>query len=85
MKELERWKEIEERKRRRRNILIKGLGRDKRDVREEVERLWKEMGVQAEVEEIREINKRKEEERRMVVVKLRDREEKREVMRKKNC
>lgn len=61
MKELERWKEIEERKRRRRNIHIKGLGRDKRDVREEVERLWKEMGVQAEVEEIREINKRKEE------------------------
>lgn len=85
MKELERWKEIEERKRRRRNILIKGLGRDKRDVREEIERLWKEMGVQAEVEEIREINKRKEEERRMVVVKLRDREGKREVMRKKNC
>lgn len=54
-------------------------------MREEIERLWKEMGVQAEVEEIREINKRKEEERRMVVVKLRDREGKREVMRKKNC
>lgn len=85
MKELERWEEIEERKRRRRNILIKGLGRDKRDVREKVERLWKKMGVQAEVKEIREINKRKAEERRMVVVKLRDREEKREVMRKKNC
>lgn len=54
-------------------------------MREEVERLWKEMEVQAEIEEIREINKRKEEERRMVVVKLKDREGKSEVMRKKNC
>lgn len=52
-------------------------------MREEVERLWMEMGVQAKVEGIREVNKRKKGERRMVVVKLRDREGKKEVMRKK--
>lgn len=43
-----------------------------------------EMRVKAEVEEIREVNKSKEGERRMVVAKLKDKEEKKEVMRK-NC
>lgn len=50
---------------------------------EEVRRLWKEMGVEAEIKEITEVNIRKEGGKRMAVVKLRDREGKREVMKKK--
>lgn len=42
-----------------------------------------EIGVKVEVEEIRKVNKSKEGERRMVVAKLRNKEEKKEVMRKK--
>lgn len=41
------------------------------------------MGVKAEVKEIRKMNKSKEGERRMVVAKLRNKEENKEVMRKK--
>lgn len=41
------------------------------------------MGVKAEVEEIRKMNKSKEGERRMVVAKLRNKEENKELMRKK--
>lgn len=43
MKKLERWKEVEKRKRRKRNIVIKRMKVDKGDLREEVRKLWKEM------------------------------------------
>lgn len=55
---------------------------DKRSVREEVRKLWKEIRMM-EIEEIREVNIRKEGERRMAVVKLKDKEGKKEVMVKK--
>lgn len=50
---------MEERERRKRNVVIKGLEKGKRDLREEIRRLREEMGVQAEIEEIREVNKRR--------------------------
>jgi len=49
---------MEEREKRKRNIIIKGLEvRDGR-IKEEVNKLWREMGVQAEIEEWKEINKK---------------------------
>lgn len=43
---------------RRRNVIIKGLHVGKEGITEEIERLWKEMRVQEEIEEVREMNKR---------------------------
>lgn len=64
MKELEKWKKMEERERRKKNTVIKRLQTDKGGLREEVRGLWKEMEVLAEIKEIREVNKRKEEKRK---------------------
>lgn len=45
MKKLERWKEVKKRKRRKRNIVMKAIKVDKGSLREEVRKLWKEMGM----------------------------------------
>lgn len=73
---------MEERERRRKNIIIKRLQTDKGSLREEVRRLWKEMEVQAEIKEIRKVNKRKEEGKKMAV---RDKYGKKEVIMKKKA
>lgn len=74
VKELEKWRELEERERRRKNVVIKGLELKEGGIGETVNKLWREIGVQAEIEEVKEINKRKEGGRRMVLVRMRDRE-----------
>lgn len=43
VRKLERWKEIEERERRRRNVVMKRLEVKERRIRKSVRELWKEM------------------------------------------
>lgn len=60
IRKLERWKEREDRERRRRNVVVKWLRAGKKDMQEAVRGLWRKMRVQTEMEEVREINMRKE-------------------------
>ncbi|EFN64892.1 hypothetical protein EAG_05339 [Camponotus floridanus] len=83
IKDLERWRELEERERRRRNVVVKGLEVKVERIEGEVRRIWKELGVGARIEEIKEIGRGNGRERRMAIVRMEDREGKLEVMRRK--
>ncbi|EZA56118.1 hypothetical protein X777_03726 [Ooceraea biroi] len=85
VRELERWREIEERERRKRNVIVKGVEVQGEGIEGAVRRIWKEIGAEAEIEETREIGKKSERGRKMILVKLKDREGKREVMSKKRA
>ncbi|EZA50989.1 hypothetical protein X777_10537 [Ooceraea biroi] len=85
VRELERWREIEERERRKRNVIVKGMEVQGEGIEGAVRRIWKEIGAEAEIEETREIGKKSERGRKMILVKLKDREGKREVMSKKRA
>lgn len=52
-------------------------------IEEAVSKLWKEIGIQARIEDVREINKRREGGKKMVLVRMIDKEGKSVVMRKK--
>lgn len=50
-------------------------GKRNGDKRRELEKLWEEMGVQAEIEELKEINRRRKGKKKMVLVRMGTREE----------
>lgn len=81
-----RVKEIEwmvERKERRRNIVIREIGVKEGKRKEAVEGIMRDIGVKAEVEEIRKIKENAEKDTRIIWVKLENEEQKKEIMRKK--
>ncbi|XP_025265737.1 golgin subfamily A member 6-like protein 2 [Camponotus floridanus] len=82
-KGLEIWKEEEERQKRRKNIVIKGVDKKEKNVEETIKELWKVMEVSGKIEEIRELGKGNKREKRMILVKMENREDKIEIMRKK--
>lgn len=84
MREIEGKLEKKEREKRRRNIIIKGLEEREGKRREAVEEVLRKIGVMIKVGEIKRISGDKEKGKKMVMVKLRNEEQKREVMRKKN-
>lgn len=83
VKELERWKEREEREKNRRYVMVKGIEVKEGGIKKAVGELWKMMGMQAEVEDVWEINQRKAGDTKMALVKMKNREGKRKVMQKK--
>jgi len=83
--ELGRWREREEREKRKRNVVVKGLEVGEGGIMKAVGELWERMGVKAEVEKMWEVNKRKEGNKKMTLVKIKDREMKREMMQKKGA
>lgn len=82
-KTTEKWREEGEREKRKRNIVIKGVEEKEKEAREVVEELWRLMEVDAETEEIKEIGKGEGRGGRMIRVKLRERADKMQIMRKK--
>lgn len=83
-KNLEKWKEEEERQKRKRNIIIKGVDKKEKGIEEIVAELWRVMEVKGKTEEIRKIGKGDKKGRNMILVKMENKEGKIEVMRKKN-
>jgi len=83
IKDLKRWRELEERERRRRNVVMKGVEVKKEGIEGEVRKIWEELGVEARIEEIKEIGKENGKERRMAVVRMEHRKGKMEVMKRK--
>lgn len=81
IKGLEKWRELEERERRRRNV--KGIEVKGEGIEGKVKKIWEELGVGARIEEIKEIGRGNGKERKMMIIKMEDRKGKMEVMRKK--
>lgn len=78
---MEKWREDEEREKRKINIIIKRVEPGEKEVKKMVEKLWKEMGVIARTAEVKEIG-RSGREKRMVWMRMEDREGKMERWRK---
>lgn len=75
--------EKEERQKRRKNLIFKGIKGEKRGMRESVESIGKEIGVSIDIEEIKEIKAGKEEKGRMVIVKVKSEESRRKILENK--
>jgi len=75
------WRDREER--RRKNLVIKGVQKEKGDWRWGVEKIWKEIGVEVSCEEMRRLNIGKEERGDMVWIKLGKEEDKKLIWSKK--
>lgn len=78
--EIEKRIEIKERKKRRRNIIIKGAEVKEGKKREAVEQILKIIGVKAEMGEIRKLEEEEGKDREMLV-KMKDEVQKRGIMR----
>lgn len=77
------WKiEKEEREKRKRNIVIKGVKKTE-SIEREIEEICRSIEVKVEIEGIKELRTGREERGEMILVKLKDEEMKREVMRNK--
>lgn len=83
IKGLEKWRELEKRERRRRNVVVKGIEVKGEGIEGKVKKIWEELGVGARIEEIKEIGRGNGKERKMMIIKMEDRKDKMEVMRKK--
>lgn len=83
-KSLAKWKEEEERQKRKRNIIIKGVDKKEKGIEEIVAVLWRVREVKGKTEEIMEIGRGDQKGRKMILVKMENKEGKIEVMRKKN-
>lgn len=75
--------EMKERKERRRNIVIRGLKVREGRRREAVEEVLEKIGVEVEVKEIRRVESSTGEGREIVLVKLANEEQRREILKKK--
>lgn len=82
-KGLEKWKELKEREKRRRNVMVKGIEMKGEGIEGEVRKIWEELGLSARIEEIKDIGRGNGKERTIVIIKMEDRKGKMEVMRKK--
>lgn len=71
-------------KKRKKNIIFKRVDKEGKSVEEAEAELWRAIEVTGKVEKIREIGRGDKKERRMILVKMENREGKIEVMRKKN-
>lgn len=68
IKGLEKWRELEERERRRRNVVVKGIEVKGEGIEGEVRKIWEELRMGARIEEIKEIGRGNEKEKNMVIV-----------------
>ncbi|KAL6416560.1 hypothetical protein ACFW04_013367 [Cataglyphis niger] len=83
LNEMENRMERREREERRRNVLIKGVEVKEGRRRGAVEELFDSIGIKAEIEEVRKIGGSVEEGREMMVVRLKNEDQKREIWNKK--
>ncbi|KAL6417578.1 hypothetical protein ACFW04_012649 [Cataglyphis niger] len=83
LNEMENRMERREREERRRNVLIKGVEVKEGKRRVAVEELFDSIGIKAEIEEVRKIGGSVEEGREMMVIRLKNEDQKREVWNKK--
>lgn len=69
--------------RRRRNVVVKGMEIKDENIREAMEKLWRNIEAGAAIEKIKEIGNMNGKGKKMALVKLKDRKGKRVVMQKK--
>lgn len=79
-----KWKEEEERQKRKRNIILKGVDKKEKGTEEIVAELWRMMEVKGKTKEIREIGRGDKKGKSMMLVKMESKKGKRGVMRKEN-
>lgn len=72
--------EREERLKRRRNLIFKGIREDSGRIREGVENICREIGVSVGIDEVKEVKAGKEEKRKMVIVKLNSEGDKKKIL-----
>ena len=84
-KTTEKLREEGEKEKRRNSIVIKRIEEKEKEAKEVVEELWRIMDTEAKIEEIREISKGEGRGGRMISVKLRERADKTQIMRKKKA
>lgn len=82
LRQMERRLERKEREERKRNVVIKGLRLEGKELKEEVENVFKRIDAKVEIEEVRSVGKETRREK-IVLVKLKKWEHKRDVMTKK--
>jgi len=80
IKRMEENLEGREREKKRRNVMIKGVEVKERERREAVEKIFEGIGVKVEVKEIRKIEEGTEREGGMLLIKLENEDQKREIM-----
>lgn len=80
IKRMERVMEREEREKRKKNLLFKGVQGEGGMMKEEIIKLCGEIGVEVDIEEIRMVKTGKEEKGKMVIVKLRKEDSKRRIL-----
>ncbi|KAL6416607.1 hypothetical protein ACFW04_011364 [Cataglyphis niger] len=83
LNEMENRMERREREEKRRNVLIKGVEIKEGRRRVAMEELFDSIGIKAEIEEVRKIGGSVEEEREMMVIRLKNEDQKREIWNKK--
>lgn len=83
IRNLERWRKIEEKKRRRRSMVMKGVEIKVWEINETVRKIWEDMEVSAKIEEVKEIGKENGKNRKMEIVRMENRRGKMEIMKKK--
>lgn len=76
--------EREERLKRRRNLIFKGIREDSGRIREGVENICREIGVSVGIDEVKEVKAGKEEKRKMVIVKLNSEGDKKKILTNKS-
>lgn len=72
-----------ERERKKRNIIIKGIEKGEKEIKEIMTELSKIIEVNPKVKDVKEVGRREERKARMIVVKMEDRDSKIELMKKK--
>lgn len=80
MKVLERKMERKEREERKRNVAIKGLKVEEGKIREEIEEVMREIGARVNIKEMRKVGAGRGDKGEIVVVKLGNENERKEIM-----
>lgn len=83
MGRLERGAEKEERQKRRKNLIFKGIRGEKGKIKEDIEEICRNIGAEIEIENVREIRAGNEGKGKMVLVRLKTEEDKRKILENK--
>lgn len=80
VRRMERILEREEREKRKKNLVFKGIKEEKGDIEKVVRRICREIGIEIEIEELRRVKTGREERGEMIIAKMRSEETKRKIL-----
>ncbi|XP_029678864.1 translation machinery-associated protein 22-like [Formica exsecta] len=80
LKEMEKWREMKEREERKRNVVVRGVREGIKEVEIKVRELIQELGIEAEMEDLKCVENRTEEKKGTAIVKIKKVKGKKEIM-----